>query len=484
MKNRPARGADRTQQPVAARISIRKRAIWHRGMLRHDSTRAFPDNSAGSTVAGLQDRQVPIMINKLVTKQFLMCVWLIILPAGAQAEDYLFAFLGGNARADLWLVNKSTGKLLLTETADAKTVADYTGHSGNIAFHHFAETDQNAGWLASHLIHKALPRLRHLEQSGQLEVSSLSFLYALAGLDAVNGEVPGYEAESGEQALRTFEHLVNEAFRSDGRTLAAMRGVSDSALILQAMDVALGASAGPAANLVVYADTYAIGFYRHDSSVQVKECFADDFARTPAGGFFQLGKNGSQALFNESGTEHLAELVRQFWDKQGLHYTDTELRERYQDTNRNELGGVLAELGMNPALWRLSESEKSILVQLVFETARDIGTMLSELAPGSTTNQKQPVVIIGFYADVLNADPAFYQVLLDGLADRYNPRLIHGGELSQSLAEAAVRLFSSTDTEPLTAHALPHNSNMGSQQTAITAVPKDTTLLLTTAKQP
>ncbi len=385
------------------------------------------------------------MISRPVIRQFLMCVWLVFLPVGAQAADYLFAFLGSNARGDLWLVDRATGQVLLTETADSKTVADYTGHYGNIAFHHFADTDQHAGWLADHLIRKVLPELQRLEQSGQLKVTSLSFLYALAGLNAVDGKASGYDPVAGRQALHQFEHIVDAAFQSDGRTIAAMHGVSDSKLILQAMEVVRETSAGPAADLVVYADTYSIGFYRHDGNIKVKESFADDPARTPAGGFFQLGKNGSQTLFSEQGAEHLTESVRQFWDKQGRHYTDAELRLRYQDTNRNELGGVLAEMGTNPVLWQLNEGDVSTLKQLVFETAQDIGKMLSELTPASTAGQKQPVAIIGFYADILNASPSFYQALRSGLTYRYEPRLIHGGELSWALAGAAVQLFNAVD---------------------------------------
>ena len=385
------------------------------------------------------------MISRPVIRQLLMCVVLVFVPVGVQAADYLFAFLGGNARGDLWLVDRSTGQVLLTETADSKTVADYTGHYGNIAFHHFADTDQHAGWLADHLIRKALPELRRLEQSGQLKVTSLSFLYALAGLNAVDGKASGYDPVAGRQALHQFEHIVDTAFQSDGRTIAAMHGVSDSKLLLQAMEVVRETSAGSAADLVVYADTYSIGFYRHDGDIKIKESFADDPARTPAGGFFQLGKNGSQTLFSEQGAEHLTESVRQFWDKQGRHYTDAELQQRYQDTNRNELGGVLAEMGTNPVLWQLNESDVSTLKKLVFETAQDIGKMLSELTPASTAGQKQPVAIIGFYADILNASPSFYQALRSGLTDRYEPRLIHGGELSWALAGAAVQLFNAVD---------------------------------------
>ena len=389
------------------------------------------------------------MISKTGFRRLLVCLLLVFVPVSVQAADYLFAFLGGNARGDLWLVDRATGQVLLTETADSKTVAEYTGHYGNIAFHHFADTDQHAGWLADHLIRKALPELRRLEQSGQLEVTSLSFLYALAGLNAVDGKASGYDPIAGRQALHQFEQTVDAAFQSAGRTIAAMHGVSDSKLILKAMEVVRETSAGPAADLVVYTDTYAIGFYRHDGGLQIKESFADDPARTPAGGFFQLGKNGSQTLFSAQGEEHLVESVRQFWDKQGRHYTDEELRQRYQDTNRNELGGVLAEMGANPLLWQLNDSDVSVLKQLVFETARDIGKMLSELIPAPietvTAVQKQPVALIGFYADILNASPTFYQALRSGLTDRYEPRLIHGGELSWALAGAAVRLFNAVD---------------------------------------
>ncbi|OQX39213.1 MAG: hypothetical protein B0D91_02070 [Oceanospirillales bacterium LUC14_002_19_P2] len=106
------------------------------------------DDETGSTTASLNNSRYPAMISRPVIRQLLICVWLILLPVGVQAADYLFAFLGSNARGDLWLVDRATGHVLLTETADAKTVADYTGHYGNIAFHHFANTDQHAGWLA------------------------------------------------------------------------------------------------------------------------------------------------------------------------------------------------------------------------------------------------------------------------------------------------------------------------------------------------
>lgn len=373
-------------------------------------------------------------------KSFIIYALLLIIPASVQAADYLFAFLGGNARADLWMVDRSTGQVLLTETADAKTVAENAQHSGNIAFHHFADTDQNASWLADHLIRKALPELRRMEQKGLLEVTKMSFLYALAGLDAVDGQATGYDSVVGRQALHAFEQTIDAAFQSDSRTLDAIYGVSDSKLILQAINTISETFAHQKTDLMIYVDTYAIGFFMSGDGLRVQESVAEDSARTPAGGFFQLGKNGSQTLFDEESENHLTSAVQQFWEHQGQHYTDVELQQRYQDNNRNELGGVLAELGANASFWQLNESDMSILRELVLTTTQDISKVLSELSPANAS-QKKPVVITGFYADKLHATPTFYQALCSGLTDRYEPILINSDELDSALANAAVQTF-------------------------------------------
>lgn len=367
---------------------------------------------------------------------------LIISPTSVQAADYLFAFMGGNARADLWLVDRSTGQVLLTETADTKTVAENIGHSGNIAFHHFSDTDQHAGWLADHLIRQALPKLQKMEKEEQLDVTSLSFFYALAGLDAVYKQA---DDNSGQLALRSFEQTVEATFQSDNRTLNAIYGVGDSALILRAINTITETSAHKKADVAVYADTYSIGFWGSDAGLLIQECFAENSAKTPAGGFFQLGSNGRQILFGENADGSLAEAVRRFWEKQGQHYTDTELQQRYQNSNNNELGGVLAELGSNAANWQLSEADLSTLNELVLATTQDIGKMLSEISPAAP-GQKKPVIIIGFYADTLSATPEFYQALTNGLTNRYDPILIHGNELSLVLAGAAVQTFNEVET--------------------------------------
>lgn len=375
-------------------------------------------------------------------KPFVMCVLLIISPASVQAADYLFAFMGGNARADLWLVDRSTGQVLLTETADTKTVAENTGHSGNIAFHNFSDTDQHVGWLAAHLIRQALPELRRMEKEEQLDVTSLSFFYGLAGLDAVYNQTNG---DSGKLALRAFEQTVDATFTRDGRTLSAIYGVGDSDLILKAVNMVTETSSSKKTDVVVYADTYSIGFLENDAGLVVQECFAEDPAKTPAGGFYQLGSNGSQAMFGENAEGNLTKMVRKFWEKQGRHYTDAELQQRYKGANNNELGGVLAELGAEASSWQLNEDELSTLNKLVLSTTQDLGKMLSELSPAEP-GQKKPVVIIGFYADTLNATPEFYQALSNGLTNRYDPILVHGSELSLTLAGAAVQIFNDVET--------------------------------------
>ena len=214
-------------------------------------------------------------------KSFIIYALLLIIPASVQAADYLFAFLGGNARADLWMVDWSTGQVLLTETVDAKTIAENAQHSGNIALHHFADTDKNASWLVDHLIRKALPEMRRMEQEGLLEVTSMFFLYALVGLDAVDGQSMGYDPVVGRQALHAFEQTIDAAFQSDGRTLDAIYGISESKLILQAINTISETFVHQKTDLMVYVDTYGIVFFMSDDGLGAQESVAEDSARTP-----------------------------------------------------------------------------------------------------------------------------------------------------------------------------------------------------------
>ena len=354
---------------------------------------------------------------------------LLCLGRTASAENWLVAVLSGNARADAWLVPLSDGvepKALLHEVADIKTDARYLGYIGNIAFKKFELTDHFAGYLVDKLLGQLLPQVQRLKEKGMLgDAPEFSFLYALAGMDAVDGMAPGYNPMDGRQAVSVYEGIVDEQFRTHGLALGALVGAHDGALLLEAVR---GQESD--AHVIIYDDTYGEGYLIRDGAVRYrKKMFA---GKTPAGGFYQLGCEGNELLQgNNDDAEKLSAQVKAFWKKQNLDYTPEDIRQRYAVTNRNELGGVMSQLIKDKEFFLRPELTQT--VDSLIDLAKQF------ICPYA---QKVPVKIIGFYSETLKADQHILESRFANLSDgRLVPELVTGEELSNALAAAAVRVY-------------------------------------------
>ncbi len=346
-----------------------------------------------------------------------------------RADAWLVAVLSGNARADAWLAPLSgteEPQALLHEVADIKTDAEFLGYTGNIAFNHFQIADHSAGLLTDKLLSKLLPQVERLREKGILgESPEFSFLYAIAGLDAVDGMADGYSSPDGRQALSIYEGLVDEQFRNHGLTLGALVNAHDGALLLEAvkgqeMDT----------HVIIYDDTYGEGYLvREGTVVKQKAAFAGTI---PAGGFYQLGYEGGELLTSENGgAERLSLLVREFWKKQNVSYTPEDIRKRYSSTNRNELGGVMS---------RLIQDKEAFLRPEFTQTVDSLVDLSNQfICPYAKT---VPVKIIGFYSEALQADQQILQGRFSRLTEgKLVPELITGERLDKALVSAAVRVY-------------------------------------------
>ncbi|MCL6271968.1 hypothetical protein M3P05_18775 [Sansalvadorimonas sp. 2012CJ34-2] len=360
---------------------------------------------------------------------WLLAAILLLAGRSVQADSWLVAVLSGNARADAWLVplsGKDEPQALLHEQADIKTDAEFLGYTGNIAFDHFRVADHFAGQLTDKLLAKLLPQLERLKDKGLLgESPEFSFLYAIAGLDAVDGHIYGYSSSEGRQALSIYEGIVDEQFRSHGLTLGAMAAAHDGALLLEAVK-----GQEDSAHVVIYDDTYGEGYLVRDGEViKQKAAFTDT---TPAGGYYQLGREGEELLNSDNeGAGRLSLLVREFWKKQNIDYTTEELLDRYSKTNRNELGGVMS---------RLIQDKESFLRPEFTQTVDGLVDLSKQLT--CPYAKKVPVKIIGFYGETLKADEQILQGRFANLTEgRLIPELVTGEQLNNALASAAVRVY-------------------------------------------
>ena len=207
--------------------------------------------------------------------------------AGASANEWLITVLSGNARADAWLisVDSDNPEAMLHVTADPKTMPGVTGRIGNIAFQKFVSVESNAIFLTSELLKQILPKVKALQDDDKLgEVPTFSFLYAIAGLDAVDGKAFGYNPADGRIALHRYESAIDEQFNQHGIALNSLVGAHDGSLLLKAV---LQSGSGED-NTIIYDDTYGEG-YRLKDGVVVDKTALYTGNRTPAGGFFPPG---------------------------------------------------------------------------------------------------------------------------------------------------------------------------------------------------
>ncbi len=379
-----------------------------------------------------------------MSQQFMkviVSISLVLLSSAGMAEEWLVAVLSGNARADAWLIPLDPGQTpqgLLNATADSKTDPSFVGHYGNIAFDYFSDPQKHAIFLTDAVLEKLLPEVLRLQQQGDLgESPTISFLYAMAGLDAVDGRVNGYRSDQGRQALHSYETAVDELFYKNGLQLSTLVGADDGSLLLSAVKQA-GTKSN---NLVIYDDTCAEG-YRIEGNRVVEKVSAQK-CMLPAGGYFQLGALGAE-LLSEGGpkTRSLTEQLRSFWHARSLDYSDDEIRKRYIKSFRNELGGVMTLLATKPQLPLTPEESQSPVPDIknamgvTVDALADLAMKLKPDASGTTV-----VKIIGFYGDALAAVPELEKRFLKATCGSVKPEVISGDQLEQALTSAAAQRF-------------------------------------------
>ncbi|WP_281645795.1 hypothetical protein [Parendozoicomonas sp. Alg238-R29] len=366
------------------------------------------------------------------------CVLIVFTCIGgiAVANEWLVAVLSGNARADAWLIpmDGDDHKAVLHNIADSKTNPAFVGHSGNIAFKTSVMAESNAIYFTAELLAQMLPELKKLQNDGKLgDYPSFSFLYGIAGLDAVDGKAPGYSPVQGRGALHKYEDVVDELFRINDITLNTLVGVHDGSLLLRAV-LQPGSESE---NVVIYDDTYGEGYRLNDGVVVSRDSIRTD-KNIPAGGYFHLGYLGGEVLSGENrkASDDLNMRIREFWKNRGIDYSQDEVRLRYGSSNRNELGGVLASLVREPE----SASKEDVLMSSVAQTVDSLVTLSQNL---KTATPEQPAVIkiIGFYSDAVEGLPILKERFAELSGGTLIPELIKGEQLNQALTNSAVQVF-------------------------------------------
>ena len=353
---------------------------------------------------------------------------------GASANEWLITVLSGNARADAWLIpaDDDDAKAVLHVTADAKTTPSLRGRIGNIAFQKFASVENNAIYLTSAVLNQLLPQVKALQDDGKLgNTQHFSFLYAIAGLDAVDGKAYGYNPVDGRTALHRYESAIDERFSHHGLALEALVGAHDGSLILKA----IFESGGHSDSTVIYDDTYGKGYRLKDGAViGQSELFSGN--HSPVGGFFHLGEQGGEALTGEDkeAAQKLTEQVRIFWKNKGLEYSPEDVKLRYSSNNRNELGGVLASLAQEPS------TDDTTITDAVTKTI-DALAALSLTLKTATPEEPATVKIIGYYGDAIANLPMVQKRFAEVSGGTLVPEIISGEQLNLALTKSAVLTF-------------------------------------------
>ena len=376
----------------------------------------------------------------LQTRLSILLGFLIMLfsSLGWADNHWLVAVLSGNARVDAWLIPLDKGddhKPRLHNIADSKTNPVFAGHYGNIAYGKFAFSKDNAEYLTAEVLKQMLPEVASLRDDEKLgEDPTFSFMYAIAGLDAVDGLVSGYSPTLGRIALQSYERIVDEQFAVNGIALDTLVGVHDGSLFLNTVQ----AAGTVADSLIIYDDTYGIG-YRLENGAVVAQSSAKA-GKVPAGGYFHLGFQGGELLASEdpSVADGLNKRLREFWSQKGVQYSADEIRLRYVSSNRNELGGVMSALirdeGNDP------QGVDSKLKEAMDHTVESLA-QLSLKVRASDPDQPVLVKIIGYYGNELSGFPALEKHFKDVTGGTVIPELIHGDQLDDALTTAAANVF-------------------------------------------
>ncbi len=367
--------------------------------------------------------------------QVMLIMAALLFSSVGRADNWLITVLSGNARSDVWLIpldESSDHTSVLHHIADSKTDPAFVGRFGNIAQGNFKTAEDNAIYLTNGLLTKILPEVVSLQNAGKLgKTPKFSFLYAMAGLDAVDGQVKGYKAPEGRKALYQYESAVDEQFSTHGIALDALLGVHDGSLLLSAVQTAGTASQ----NIVVYDDTYGIGYLIKDGVVVDKSSAEVD--EIPAGGYYQLGYQGGNILEGEDklAADKLNIRLRDFWQTRYVFYSPEEILMRYGHNNRNELGGVMSRLVQSYA-----KNGEMYLNEELGRTV-DVLAKLSLNLREPSSDKSGVVKIIGYYGDALKGLPVLKERFREMTGDTLVPELIQGEQLGNALTASAAKLY-------------------------------------------
>lgn len=401
----------------------------------------------------------------------------------ANSNDWLITILSGNARVDVWLqsINDPQQTFVLHEIADNKIDPKFLDRYGNIAVSNFATAENNANYLTEQLLKQIFPKIKQLIETEELgSIPQFSVLYAVAGLDAVDGFAGlQFSPDIGRQALHSYERSIDETAAQFGIQIQRIVGVSDVALLLAAIQENHTGNN----QIIIYDDVHAIGFkLANNADIYKKDIHNNGI---PAGGYFQLGYNGSTMLTGEDAqAKQFNQQIRDFWQNRGITYSAEDISNRYQKRHRNELGGVMSELikeddsdinmlqaPLETTVTAVAELSKNmqqvkstagkynelagLISKLLTNTSQKNNKLQSQLEKTATAltelaqeaqhlhDQKHKTIIkiIGFYGETLENIPNVTQTFNAIAGEKISVEILPQETLKQNLSQAALNLF-------------------------------------------
>lgn len=312
-------------------------------------------------------------LRKLAVKLSITC--LLIFSSLLQAQENLVYVLWSlNSRAEISLVQRQSDgnhKPLAYVTRDMTEDEAYLDHSGNIAV--FKKNEgKNAASVARKMVQEILTVQEEVlkEENINPKEATFSFMYAVAGVDAADGEYLTQYSPVKSRAIENQARIaIDEAFTEAGITLSSLMVSRDSGLIGEAMKLK-----DPEPHLVVFKTTYDMLFYQNNGSVVTLDVRAN---KIPSGSTHYLGamtykeyfspmeepqcSDGSDTCSKQQSQWSQAPVFKSLLadainEKRGTSYTTEDLQVRFgEDTRRNELGDahllLLLAGGKQPPEW-------------------------------------------------------------------------------------------------------------------------------------
>ena len=292
----------------------------------------------------------------------------------AQAgEELVYVLWSLNSRAEMYLVQKlpdGKHKTLVSIQHDMSMDDGYLDHSGNIAYKRTLKdvakgnypAQVNAAAVATKMTREVLGlQGAALDKEGiSARQAKFSLIYAVAGLDAAQGEYPSvFNADD----VRKIQHQAEAAILAELQTreiqLQHQKTVRDTVLVDEVMEL-LGAKD----DVVIFKTTYDLVCYFADGQLHTDDMSMlkeGDARKHPSGSVYSLGLAGSDLLFSDYNEDAYScdmreescsaeitvydakeALSRYQKTQHGITLRGKQMHDRYADRKRkNELGSRL-----------------------------------------------------------------------------------------------------------------------------------------------